>query len=61
MAGQVGHDHECATQHPDQEQVLAPVVLGDLPAHLGQLLGDLLGCDQGLDVHPLSSLARTER
>jgi hypothetical protein len=52
VPGQVGHHHEGAAKHADQQQLLSGVVLGDLPAHLGELLVDLLGGDQGLDVHP---------
>jgi hypothetical protein len=61
VTGQVGHHHERTPQHANEEQVLARIVLGDLLAHLGELGIDVIGGDQGLDVHPASSLAETER
>ena len=60
MTGQVGHHHERSTEHSNEQDLLAGIVLRDLPANLPELVIDLLGCDQGLDVHPLTSLAKIE-
>ena len=61
VTGKIGHHHECTSENCHKKQLLTRIILRDLLADFGQLGIDFLSCDQGLDVHPLSSLANTER